>query len=206
MTPGGEDTTSALTDRVQQRGALRQRLICRREALETGIWQTESEAICRHVHAGMVAGGWWESGRIIGLYWPIRKEPDIRPLAALLRQSGMTVALPVTQTPDAPLTFRIWNTEDTLLPDRYGIPSPLTGEAVDPDVLILPGNAFDHAGYRLGYGAGFFDRTLAGLPRRPHTIGLCFSFALLPDVSPQEHDQPVDVVVTEMGWVDVRQP
>ena len=92
-----------------------------------------------------------------------------------------------------------------MLPDRYGIPYPVSGQILFPDVLLLPVNAFDAAGYRLGYGAGYFDRTLAQLAaqkRRPLAIGVGFELARVDSIHPAAHDVPLDAVVTE-GGIDV---
>lgn len=86
-----------------------------------------------------------------------------------------------------------------LVPDRYGIPTPVTGDFMQPDLILLPLNGFDAAGYRLGYGGGYFDRTLAALSPRPLAVGVGFEVNRLPSIRPESHDQRLDWVVTEAG-------
>jgi 5-formyltetrahydrofolate cyclo-ligase len=83
--------------------------------------------------------------------------------------------------------------------DRYGIPTPAHGDFLIPEVLLLPVNGFDAAGYRIGYGGGYFDRTLASLLPRPLVVGVGFELARLDSISPEPHDQRLDAMVTEAG-------
>lgn len=136
---------------------------------------------------------------ILGFYWPWRKEFDCRPLIAQLlqQQTALRVCLPVVLSPDAPLEFRRWTTQSPLSIDRYGIHYPANGDSLLPDTLLIPVNAFDARGFRLGYGAGYYDRTLAALTPRPLTIGIGFELARVACLAPQAHDIPLDVIVTE---------
>lgn len=84
-----------------------------------------------------------------------------------------------------------------MVPDRYGIPHPSAGEALDPEVLLVPLNAFDADGFRLGYGGGYFDRTLA--QREGIAVGVGFELGRVPSIFPQEHDRPMEWIVTEEG-------
>lgn len=86
-----------------------------------------------------------------------------------------------------------------MIADRFGIPVPAYGDFVVPDVLLLPLNAFDDAGYRLGYGGGYFDRTLASIVPRPLAIGVGFTIGRVASIAPQPHDQRLDLIVTEDG-------
>jgi 5,10-methenyltetrahydrofolate synthetase len=108
-------------------------------------------------------------------------------------------ALPVVVDAGAPLAFRAWTRETPLVADRYGIPTPASGEFVTPDLILLPLNGFDGAGYRLGYGGGYFDRTLAALRPRPLAVGVGFEINRLASIDPQAHDQRLDWIVTEAG-------
>jgi 5,10-methenyltetrahydrofolate synthetase len=119
--------------------------------------------------------------------------------------------MPVVVIPAAPMIFRAWTPATPMTTDRHGIPVPVdipadptTGDAViepniAPDILLLPLVAFDAAGYRLGYGGGYFDRTLAARVPRPRAIGVGFELARVPDIRPQAHDLPLDAIVTEAG-------
>ena len=115
-----------------------------------------------------------------------------------------TVAAPIAVTPRlvapaSPLAFRAWTPATPLTPDRYGIPTPATGDWLQPDLLLLPLNAFDGAGYRLGYGGGFFDRTLATLKPRPGAVGVGFEINRVDSIEPEAHDERLDWIVTEAG-------
>jgi 5,10-methenyltetrahydrofolate synthetase len=103
---------------------------------------------------------------------------------------------------NAALFFREWTPQTTLIADRYGIPTPVDGDFVQPEALLLPLNAFDAAGYRIGYGGGYFDRTLAALRQQakaPLAIGVGFELARVDSIHPEAHDQALDAVVTEAG-------
>ena len=98
----------------------------------------------------------------VGFCWPMKNEPDLLPLLTAWNKTGGTsfaALLPVVVAPDAPLAFRAWTPDTPMDEDRYGIPTPATGDFLHPQALLIPLVAFDAAGYRLGYGGGFFDRT-----------------------------------------------
>jgi 5,10-methenyltetrahydrofolate synthetase len=119
-----------------------------------------------------------------------------------LRKLGAVVLLgmlPVVVAPKKPLIFREWHPGVHLATGAMDIPYPADSPEVLPDVAILPMNGWDAKGYRLGYGAGFFDRTLASLAKRPVTIGVSYELARLDTIYPQDWDIPLDYVVTERG-------
>ena len=116
---------------------------------------------------------------------------------------GPRAPLPVVAQEGAPLASRHWAPETPLEPDRYGIPTPMAGEWLIPDLILLPLNGFDGEGYRLGYGGGYFDRTLAALTPRPLAVGAGFETNRLPSIRPESHDQRLDWLVTEAGAVRV---
>jgi 5-formyltetrahydrofolate cyclo-ligase len=97
------------------------------------------------------------------------------------------------------LAFRAWSPGTVMLADRYGIPAPAAGEFLIPEVMLIPVNGFDAAGYRIGYGGGYFDRTLASVSPRPLAVGVGFELARLESICPEPHDQRLDVMVTEAG-------
>ena len=105
--------------------------------------------------------------RVAAFCWPIKHEPDVRPLLASWRSADVRAALPVVVAESEALRFREWSPDSRLEADRYGIPTPSAGEWLTPDLILLPLNGFDGAGYRLGYGGGYFDRTLAALVAAP---------------------------------------
>ena len=127
----------------------------------------------------------------------IKNEYDARPLVKWLRERGAVTALPVVVAPRTPLEFRAWHPGVELARGALDIPYPKDGNSVVPDTMLVPMNGFDTGGYRLGYGAGFFDRTLASLPIRPRTIGVAYEIARLETIRPQPYDIPMDFVVTE---------
>jgi 5,10-methenyltetrahydrofolate synthetase len=131
--------------------------------------------------------------------WPIKGEHDARHLARTLRSRGALTALPVVKAPKQPLMFREWHPGIGLAVGPLDIPYPKDSAEVVPDAVLLPMNGWDSAGYRLGYGAGFFDRTLASLTKRPMVIGVTYEMARLDTIHPQPWDIPMDFVVTERG-------
>ena len=140
------------------------------------------------------------AGLVLSGYWPVGDEGDPRPLMQAALQQGLLIGLPVVSR-DAPLTFRQWRPGETLEPAVMGIPVPAaTAASVVPEVLIVPLLAFDAAGYRLGYGGGYYDRTLGALRRgeRPVlAVGLAYAGQEVADVPHHVFDQPLDWVVTE---------
>ena len=135
----------------------------------------------------------------IGFCWPFRAEFDARPLIRSLLAEGWAACLPVVGDEIGPMHFRDWTPATRMQADRHGIQTPQAGDEVVPDLLLLPFNAIDTCGYRLGYGAGYFDRTLAAMQPRPYVIGVGFSLGVVASVCPQPHDIPVDCSVTETG-------
>lgn len=141
------------------------------------------------------------SPRTLSFCAPVRGEFDARPLASLLIERGWQASMPVVDAANAPMNFRAWTPSSAMDSDRYGMPIPVSGQAAVPNIVLLPLVAFDPRGFRLGYGGGYFDRTLAVLVPRPLTIGVGFELARVADIRPQAHDIPLDAVVTEAGIV-----
>jgi 5-formyltetrahydrofolate cyclo-ligase len=131
--------------------------------------------------------------------WPIRGEYDARPLAQRLRERGAVTALPVVVAAGQPLVFREWHPGVALASGPLGIPFPVSSEPVVPTAALLPMVGWDEAGYRLGYGGGFFDRTLASLAKKPVVIGVSYELTKMKTIRPQSWDIPMDWVVTERG-------
>jgi 5,10-methenyltetrahydrofolate synthetase len=185
------------TDVVRWRKAERERLIAARLAIPGGERRACSQRIAERLDEalGDIAG------RIVSAYWPIRGEPDLRVWMEGLVEQGGASALPVVVQRHAPLTFRRWRRGDALEPGVWNIPVPSAGAIVTPDIVIAPVVGFDPACYRLGYGGGFFDRTLAALPRRPRIIGVGYARQEIRTIFPQAHDVSMDMIVTEAGIV-----
>lgn len=138
------------------------------------------------------------SGLVVSAYWPFRGEPDLRGLLKDIIAGGGQAALPVVVEKGHPLIFRTWRPKDPLERGVWNIPVPAEGApVVVPDVVISPVIGFDRQCYRLGYGGGFYDRTLAALRNRPRVFGVGFSVAAIPTIFPQSHDIPMDCIITE---------
>ena len=135
----------------------------------------------------------------LGIYWPPRGEISIFPLAQRSLAEGGEVSLPGIVERRGPLQFRAWKPGEPLSTGVYDIPFPRDGAVVQPDPLIIPLVGFDDACHRLGYGGGYYDRTLAKAKIKPLTIGVGFEFMRLASIQPLAHDIPMDVVVTEAG-------
>ena len=182
-------------DVMRWRKVERERLIARRLALDSGDRRAWSEKIAARLEEliGEVAG------LTVSAYWPFRGEPDLRALIERIVARGGRGALPVVVERGRPLIFRAWTPGDALERGVWNIPVPADGAEVTPDVVIAPVVGFDRACYRLGYGGGFFDRTLAAMAARPRVFGVGYAQAAIPTIYPQPHDIPMDAVVTQDG-------
>lgn len=169
---------------------VRARLSLAAEALDA--LHTKIDAFIERAFPGL-------AGATLALCWPIRNEFDARPLARRLRDKGALTALPVVVAPGRPLVFREWHPGTKLERGPLDIPYPIDSPEVVPDAVLLPMNGWDMQGYRLGYGGGFFDRTLAAAPKKPLVIGVTYEMARLETIHPQRWDVPVDWLVTERG-------
>lgn len=181
------------------RKAERERLLADRLALDAATLATFRTLIDSHLERtfpGLARG-------TLAFCWPFKNEYDPRFLGHRLRERGAQTALPVVVAPRQPLIFRLWKPGDELAKGVYDIPYPAHGDPVVPDAALVPMNGFDAGGYRLGYGGGFFDRTLAHLrsthPKKPVAIGVTYELARMETIHPQSYDIPMDYVVTERG-------
>jgi 5,10-methenyltetrahydrofolate synthetase len=134
---------------------------------------------------------------VVGFCWPYKGEFDSRFAVRRWREHGALAALPEVVAPKTPLQFRLWKPGVAMRPGVYDIPVPDGTPVVAPDVAVVPMNGFDTRGYRLGYGGGFFDRTLAACERRVVAIGVAYEALSLETIDPQPYDIPMDFVVTE---------
>ena len=175
------------------RRALRQEMAARRAALADPEHAALSARIVAHAEAALARPA------IAAFCWPIKHEPDVRALLQSWREAGVRAALPVVVAEHEALRFREWAPDTPLAADRYGIPTPSAGDWLTPDLILLPLNGFDGAGYRLGYGGGYFDRTLAALTPRPLAVGVGFETNRVASIRPQPHDQHLDWIITENG-------
>lgn len=134
---------------------------------------------------------------LVSGYWPCNGEPDLRPWLSSVRLRCGHVALPVIAKKHAPLQFRLWWPGAPMERGIWNIPHPEKCIEVNPDIVLVPLVGFDNAGYRLGYGGGYFDRTLAAAPKRPRIVGVGYEQSRLETIHPQSHDIPMDFIVTE---------
>jgi 5,10-methenyltetrahydrofolate synthetase len=139
--------------------------------------------------------------RNISVYWPFLGEADLRGWMASATAAGATCLLPVVTEKRRPLIFRSWRVGEELAQGILNIPVPLNGEERRPDVVIAPVVGFDDQCFRLGFGGGYFDRTLASLAPRPLVIGVGFEFQKITSIHPQDHDIPMDIIVTDSGVI-----
>ncbi len=135
----------------------------------------------------------------LGVYWPFQAEFDPRPVIDWLIAEGSAVALPAVVDKQGPLEYRAWRPGEPLVDGVWNIPTPQNREIVIPQAVLAPLVGFDRDCYRLGYGGGYFDRTLAALSPRPLAIGVGFELSQIETIYPQPFDIPMDVVVTEAG-------
>lgn len=176
---------------------LRRRLINAREALAADAHVRLSAAVAQHLEALLAR----LAPHVLGFCWPYRAEFDARALVGrwLAGDAARRAALPVVGARGAPMAWRAWNPDSELARDVHGIPYPAAGAVLHPDVVLVPCNGFDARGTRLGYGAGYFDRTLASMQPAPLAVGVAFELARVPDLHPQAHDVAMDWLVTELG-------
>jgi 5,10-methenyltetrahydrofolate synthetase len=177
------------------RKARRVELIARREQAAAVERQRWNGSITHFLESGFAA----LSRLTIGFCWPYKGEFDARFAIRTFRQRGAAAALPAVVDKTGPLEFRLWWPGAPMTPGVYSIPVPDGTQRVVPDAAIVPMNGFDEHGYRLGYGGGYFDRTLAAAIPRPVSIGVSYELARLPSIFPQPHDIAMDFVVTEAG-------
>ncbi len=146
-------------------------------------------------------------GCVVSAYWPIGSEIDPRPLMIHLHELGHPIVLPVTPGLGNPLVFRAWRPDDALEAAEFGTRVPLAFQPeLTPRVLIVPLLAFDRAGYRLGYGGGYYDRTLARLRESGAVlaVGVAYAAQEVAEVPRDGSDQPLDWIVTEAESIRVR--
>ena len=154
----------------------------------------------------------WLVGRpdvVIGAYWPIKGEFDPLPALHRWKEDGelldqpqpRRIGLPVIDKQTKTLTFHAWYPGCPMEKDAYNIPKPKDTEVVVPTLLFVPCVGYGPGGYRLGYGGGFYDRTLAQLTPKPHTVGLGFTQGFVADLEPEAHDVPLDAILNDNGVV-----
>jgi 5-formyltetrahydrofolate cyclo-ligase len=180
----------------EAKAALRVRARAQRAAINVGMRPDAAKAATQYFVDGVPLS----PTDIVALYWPIREEMDCRPLLTRLMDGLQPVCLPVVMGEEVPLDMRLWEQGTPLYPSGFGTLAPSeVAPKVEPDYVIMPLLGFDALGTRLGYGGGYYDRTLASMKKRPKLIGLAFSAQVLSMIPREPHDLPLDMVVTEKG-------
>ena len=145
-----------------------------------------------------------EEGIVISAYWPLQGELNLMPWMCGVVDRGGRIVLPVVAQKNHPLTFREWTPGTKMQAGFWNIPVPVGGAELRPDIVIAPVIGYDKHCFRLGYGGGYFDRTLADMRELSEIIGVGLSSAEVPSIFPQAHDIPMTMIVTELGKVAER--
>lgn len=177
------------------RKAERSRLLALRSGALPQQRRHWSDAITHHLLHGFAM----PAPTVVSFYWPFKGEFDPRFAIRAWRSHGVRAALPVVQEKHAPLQFRQWWPGVRTSAGAYGLPMPVASAVLLPDVALIPPIGFDAMGYRLGYGGGYFDRTLAALSPQPLKIGVAFELSRIGTIRPQAHDIAMDFIVTQAG-------
>jgi 5-formyltetrahydrofolate cyclo-ligase len=180
----------------ETKAALRIRARAARALLDHGERTEAAQAVARHFFDGIAL----QASDVVAAYWRIRDELDCQPILVKLMDSNQKVVLPVVPGPEQPLDLRVWEQGASLYESGFGTlaPSELAPKA-EPDIVIMPLLGFDGRGTRLGYGGGYYDRTLAAMAKKPRLIGLAFAAQELDHIPREPHDIPLDAIVTEAG-------
>ena len=185
MDPRTEEAKAAL--RLKARG--------NRAAILNSIRPDAAKAVAGHFFTAVTP-----PRDIVAGYWRIKDEMDCQPILVRLMDTFQPVCLPVVLGDEQPLELRLWEQGAPLYEAGFGTlaPSELAPQ-VEPDVILMPLLGFDKRGTRLGYGGGYYDRTLERLSKRPRLIGLAFAAQELEDIPREAHDVPLDIIITEDG-------
>ena len=190
-------------ERAADKQALRTTLLAQRQELPDRLHR--AELLLRVMRIWLVG----RTDSTIGAYWPIKGEFDPLPALHRWKEDGelsdapqrRRIALPVINKQHKTMTFHSWYPGCPMEEDAYGIPKPKDTEVIVPTLLFVPCVGYGPGGYRLGYGGGFYDRTLASLQPKPVTVGLGYSHGWLPGLEPEAHDVPLDALLNDEGVV-----
>jgi 5,10-methenyltetrahydrofolate synthetase len=171
----------------------RRRLLALRQQIAPAQHQAWSSAIARRIIARLAP----LHARSIGMYSPIHAEFNPLALADQLLAQGRSLALPAILAQGEPLEYRRWRPGEAMTEGPHGIPEPAARDIAAPELLLIPVLGFDDANHRLGYGGGYFDRTLAALRPRPLALGVGFEQGHLASLHPGPHDLALDAIITE---------
>ncbi len=183
------------------KASLRKHLVQQRQAMPDRLQRSNDlQSVMRMWLVG-------RSDMVIGAYWPIKGEFDPLPVLHRWKEDGelldkpqrRRIGLPVVDKERKTLQFHVWYPGCPMEEDAYGIPKPKGTEVIEPSLLFVPCVGYAAGGYRLGYGGGFYDRTLAQLQPRPFTVGLGFAPAYVDTFVPEAHDLPLDTILNDYG-------
>ncbi|PYE41911.1 5-formyltetrahydrofolate cyclo-ligase [Rhizobium sp. PP-F2F-G20b] len=191
----------------EQKARLRAERLALRDALSPEARAEGVAAMLRHIGAPSFRQAFDLVGLTVSGFWPIRSEPDIRPLMEELRAIGARLCLPVVLDRET-IVFREYLAGAPVVKTGFGTTGPdETASVVDPDIMLVPLSAFDRQGHRIGYGAGHYDRAIArldALGKRPRLIGIAFACQEVASVPFEPHDIPLDAILTEEGLIETQ--
>ncbi|MEP7239978.1 MAG: 5-formyltetrahydrofolate cyclo-ligase [Devosia sp.] len=178
------------------KAALRVKARQARAALRDPVRAAAGKTVAEHFFAAVDL----KPTDIVAGYWRIKDEMDCQPILIRLMDSQQPVCLPVVVGEGQALVLRLWEPNAALYEAGFGTlaPSDLAPQ-VEPDLIIMPLLGFDSRGTRLGYGGGYYDRTLERLSRRPRLVGIAFANQEIDEIPSEPHDIPLDMIVTELG-------
>jgi 5-formyltetrahydrofolate cyclo-ligase len=178
------------------KAALRLKARSTRAALHPAARSTAAQSVAGHFFTAVPL----QPADIVAGYWRIKDEMDCQPILVRLMDSFQPVCLPVVLGDELPLELRLWEQGAALYEAGFGTlaPSELAPQ-VEPDIIIVPLLGFDKRGTRLGYGGGYYDRTLEKLSRKPRLVGIAFAAQEIEMIPREAHDVPLDMIVTEQG-------
>lgn len=180
----------------QTKAALRREARARRAAIDPKVREAAAEAAAKHFFRSSLI----EPGAVVAGYWAIGDEISCRPILDQLMTRAIAVVLPAVTEPGEPLQMRLWQAGAALQDGGFGtLAPPPEAAAVEPEVVILPLLGYDASGTRLGYGGGYYDRTIASMKKTPRLIGLAYSEQEFTHIPRARHDVPLDAVVTPAG-------
>jgi 5-formyltetrahydrofolate cyclo-ligase len=180
----------------EAKAALRLKARTTRAAILNSTRPDAAKAVADHFFKAVTLA----PGDIVAGYWRIKDEMDCQPILVRLMDSFQPVCLPVVLGEEEPLDLRLWEQGAPLYEAGFGTLAPSElAPRVEPDVILMPLLGFDKRGTRLGYGGGYYDRTLGRLSKRPRLVGIAFAIQELPEIPREAHDVPLDVIVTEDG-------
>lgn len=195
-------------ERNGTRARLRRSLLERRAQMSTHHRASAEQALSVQLQRWVQSYFPTLSGRRIAVYWPIRGEPDLRPLWEVWSSAGAELALPVVDAVAQPLRFVRWAPGEVMRTGKYGIAEPVGPDCPAPELIVVPCVGFDARAYRLGYGGGYYDRTLAACATQhrpiPRVLGVAWDEARLECLETEPTDQPLDAVISPSGLVAQR--